>query len=289
MPRASVFAERANNYCLTGAMLKGAVLLLIAFVLNGCVTHGPGVSKSRYQQHHDSAPVGAGDLAKVPDAVPRIEPRSKGGNKSPYTVRGKTYEVLPTALGYSTIGNASWYGAKFHGHLTSNGETYNMFGMSAAHRSLPIPSYIEVTNLENGRKVIVRVNDRGPFHSERVLDLSYAAAVKLDFVHQGTARVKIKSIDPITWNRNRAPQIAKGDIYLQAGAFASAASAERLKRRLQGITAQAVKVMLEAERGTDLHKVRIGPFASMLAAEDARSKISVAGLGSPLIITVPKS
>ena len=272
---------------LPGATLKGALAVLLVLFLHGCVSTGS--APSRYQQHQDSAPLGTQDLAKVPDAVPRVEPRSRGGNKSPYTVRGKSYEVLPTALGYSTIGNASWYGAKFHGHLTSNGETYNMFGMSAAHRSLPIPSYVEVTNLANGRKVIVRVNDRGPFHSERLLDLSYAAAVKLGFVDQGTARVKITTIDPISWNKSRYEQVPGGDIYLQAGAFASLDSAEKLRQRLQGVTGQAVKVTLEADRGADLHKVRIGPFANLIAAEAERNKISVAGLGSPLIITLPKS
>ena len=132
-------------------------MALAALQLVGCYNTPTG----RYQQHQDSGPQGGyADLAKIPDAVPRIEPRSRGGNKSPYSVRGKTYYLLPSSRGYQALGTASWYGAKFHGHATSNGEIYNMYAMTAAHKTLPIPTYLRVTNLRNGRQVIVRVNDR---------------------------------------------------------------------------------------------------------------------------------
>ena len=141
---------------------------------------------------HDSSRI---ENHQLKDAVPRKEPKSKGGNKSPYKVFGKRYYVMPSAKGYREQGLASWYGIKFHGHKTSNGETYDMYQMSAAHKSLPLPSYVRVTNLANNRSVIVRVNDRGPFHGDRLIDLSFAAATKLDFIDSGTARVNIEAID----------------------------------------------------------------------------------------------
>ncbi|MDX1452372.1 MAG: septal ring lytic transglycosylase RlpA family protein, partial [Oleiphilaceae bacterium] len=153
-------------------------------------------STSRYSMRHDKAPTGDFDASGVPDAIPVWEPLSPQGNRSPYTVRGKQYRILPSAAGYREEGIASWYGLKFHGELTSNGEIYNMYAMSAAHKSLPLPTYVKVTNLSNQRSVIVRVNDRGPFHSERVIDLSYAAAKKLGFDKQGTARVLLEAIVP---------------------------------------------------------------------------------------------
>src|SRR5512139_97213 len=142
----------------------------------------------------DSAPVNPPDLSRLPDPVPRSEPLSKYGNKSPYQVLGKTYYVLPQPDNYKEYGNASWYGTKFHGQRTSSGEPYDMYKLTAAHRSLPIPSYVRVTNLDNHKSAIVRVNDRGPFHSERLIDVSYAAAVKLGFSNRGTARVRVEAL-----------------------------------------------------------------------------------------------
>jgi len=158
---------------------------------------------SRYQQRYDSEPSYRHNVGAVADAVPRIEARSRGGNKSPYRVFGKQYWVMPSSLGYTATGTASWYGSKFHGHQTSNGEIYNMYSMTAAHKSLPIPTYAKVTNLNNGRHVIVRVNDRGPFHGDRLIDLSYAAATKLGYAKLGTAQVRIEAIDPVAWQREK--------------------------------------------------------------------------------------
>lgn len=134
------------------------------------------------------------DLDDIPDAVPRDEPRSRSGNPAEYEVFGRTYRTLPSAEGYEEEGIASWYGEEFHGRSTSSGEPYDMYAMTAAHRSLPLPSYVEVTNLDNGRTVVVRVNDRGPFHGNRLIDVSYAAAHRLGLIGPGTARVRIRAL-----------------------------------------------------------------------------------------------
>lgn len=162
-----------------------------------------GTSGGRYAMSGDAYPLEPPDVTKVPDAVPRIEPLSRGGNRPSYDVWGKTYHVLPDATGYAKRGTASWYGEKFHGYATSNGEIYDMYKMSAAHRSLPLPTYARVTSLDNGQSVIVRVNDRGPFHSEREIDLSYAAAARLGFLDNGTGPVKVEAIDAERWLAER--------------------------------------------------------------------------------------
>ncbi len=132
----------------------------------------------------------------VPDAVPRIEPRARSGNPPFYDVFGKRYYVLSSSVGYRERGVASWYGPGFHKVRTSTGEPYDMYGMTAAHRTLPLPAYVRVTNLQNGRSVVVRVNDRGPFVGNRIIDLSYTAASKLDMLRNGTAMVEVRTIDP---------------------------------------------------------------------------------------------
>ena len=157
--------------------------------------------QGRYSQKIDSLPTNPTDVSKVADAVPRSEPKSRGGNASSYVVFGQTYRVLNSSRGFTQTGTASWYGNKFHGHLTSNGEVYDMYTMSAAHTRLPLPTYVKVTNLDNNRQVIVRVNDRGPFVGNRIIDLSYAAAYRLDMVKTGTARVKVEAIDPVQIGR----------------------------------------------------------------------------------------
>ncbi|CAM3959033.1 septal ring lytic transglycosylase RlpA family protein [Vreelandella rituensis] len=167
---------------------------------------GSGASASsseRYAMSGDAYPMAPPDVSQVPDAEPRIEAPSRAGNRSSYEVWGKTYQVLPDARDYQRRGNASWYGEKFHGYATSNGEIYDMYKMSAAHRSLPLPTFVRVTSLDNGRSVIVRVNDRGPFHSDREIDLSYAAAARLGFLDAGTGAVEVEAIDPERWLAER--------------------------------------------------------------------------------------
>ncbi len=151
----------------------------------------------RYAQDQDSGPGGAPpDISKIPEPVPKSEPASVYGNKSPYTVLGQSYRVLPSASGYVERGIASWYGNKFHGYTTSNFEKYDMYAFTAAHKTLPLPSYARVTNLDNGASVIVRINDRGPFAENRIIDLSYVAALKLGIWQKGTGVVEVRAIDP---------------------------------------------------------------------------------------------
>ncbi|CDF82083.1 septal ring lytic transglycosylase RlpA family protein [Pseudomonas sp. QL9] len=147
--------------------------------------------------HRDGAPWWDVDVSRIPDAVPM--PHNGPLKNNPYTVLGKTYYPLNDARTYAVTGTASWYGTKFHGQATANGEMYDLYGMTAAHKTLPLPSYVRVTNLDNGKSVIVRVNDRGPFYSDRVIDLSFAAAKKLGYAEVGTARVKVEGIDPVRW------------------------------------------------------------------------------------------
>ncbi|MBS3669156.1 MULTISPECIES: septal ring lytic transglycosylase RlpA family protein [Halomonadaceae] len=203
---------------LTMARRAGSTIALLALVA-GCASNetqrvdAPGSSKpsaapassaasnssGRYAMSGDAYPLEPPDVTKVPDAEPRIEQPSRSGNRPSYEVWGKTYHVLPDATGYEKRGTASWYGEKFHGYATSNGEIYDMYKMSAAHRSLPLPTFARVTSLDNGRSVIVRVNDRGPFHSDREIDLSYAAAARLGFLDNGTGSVKVEAINPEQW------------------------------------------------------------------------------------------
>ena len=165
---------------------RTSLILLMVLILSACST-------SRYADKHDSTPSRQPNQSELHDATAHAEPFSRGGNKN-YQVRGINYQVLTTANGFEQTGTASWYGQKFHGHLTSNGEVYDMYAMSAAHKNLPLPTYLKVTNLANNKTVIVRVNDRGPFHQNRIVDLSYSAAYKLDMLKAGTAKVKITAI-----------------------------------------------------------------------------------------------
>lgn len=167
--------------------MKIICVVTLLWCLFGCQT------PSRYSQTVDSAPDFVYPEPQMEDQTPRHEPYRER-NSLPYRINGKSYTPLTTGKGYVATGTASWYGQKFHGHLTSNGEVYNMFDMTAAHRTLPLPSYVRVTNIDNDISTIVRVNDRGPFHSERVIDLSYAAAKKLRFDDAGTARVRLEVI-----------------------------------------------------------------------------------------------
>ncbi len=224
------------------------------------------------------------DPDSIVDAVPREEPRSRYGNMASYRVFGRQYHTLNDETGFVQRGVASWYGPKFHGKRTSSGEPYDMYKMTAAHKSLPLPSYVQVTNLDNGRTAVVRVNDRGPFHDNRIIDLSYSAAVKLGVVRSGTARVEIRAIDPsqptiTTPPAQRPPQLASatssstaaadsGEIYLQAGAFASEANAVLLHRRLQqdiDITPPA-SVQTTPDPARPLFRVRLGPLDSIESA-----------------------
>jgi rare lipoprotein A len=191
----------ANMQMISCSSLSRLLVPVLVLLLTACASSSPRGSapaqpQGRYQMDQDSGALEPLDLSRVQPVIPRAEVRTAAGNKSPYTINGVTYRVLESEQGYSEVGMASWYGRKFHGHLTSNGERYDMFQLSAAHTRLPIPSYIRVTNLDNGKSIIARVNDRGPFHPGRVVDLSYAGAVMLGYAGNGTARVRVEAIVP---------------------------------------------------------------------------------------------
>jgi rare lipoprotein A len=219
----------------------------------------------------------------VANAVPRPDPILAVGNKSPYSVNGVTYEIMDNPHGYVEEGLASWYGTKFHGRKTSNGEIFDLYAASAAHRTLPIPSYARVVNLENGRSITVRVNDRGPFHSDRIIDLSYGAAVKLGYMEQGTARVRVERLN-IAGVDDRRDAAAGEYRYLQLGAYGSEQTALDLKRELEQMLPSPVFVSPVANGDGILYRVRIGPVADAdeLAAVQARLQASGHGTGQPL-------
>ena len=202
-----------------------------------------------------------------------------------YVVHGKRYYVLTTAHGYDRRGVASWYGPKFHGRKTSTGTPYNMYGMSAASRDLPLPTWVRVTNLENGRQVVVKVNDRGPFVPNRIIDLSYAAAKQLDMIRKGTALVEVQTIDPQHPAVNPPPpqDAAHGGpvprLYLQVGAFASQDHAARFKAQLAARGLGPLVVQLgAAEGGQALYRVRLGPLADVNALDTATEHIRALGI-----------
>lgn len=256
------------------------LLLMMLMTLISCST-------SRYSMEHDVGPEGDFDASQVPDAVPVWEPLSPGGNRSPYRVRGKEYHLLDRAKGYSEKGVASWYGLKFHGELTSNGEVYNMYEMSAAHKTLPLPSYLRVTNLHNQRSVVVRVNDRGPFHSGRIIDLSYAAAKKLGFADKGTANVKLEAI---AVKQLREGEVVVGQdrlaIFVQVGAFSKESAAEALKNKAgQFVEGIETFVSLAPDRNSPLYRVRIGPIPDVASANGIVSRLKKAGVGRAMVIT----
>jgi rare lipoprotein A len=213
--------------------------------------------------------------ADVKDAVPKNEPLARYGNHSPYTVLGKTYTVLPTSKGYHERGIASWYGSKFHGRRTSSGEPYDMHLATAAHKSLPLPTYAEVTNLDNGRKMIVKINDRGPFHEGRIIDLSYAAAIRLGVDKTGTARIDVRALDVKTSKRSSA-KLADGT-FLQVGAFSKRRTADELAGKM--VAAQLKPVSVKKSRG--LYKVWIGPYASEAELEASSQRVVELGYERP--------
>lgn len=198
----------------SGPLVAERVLLrrLAAVIASVLLLGSLGGCASRGESRTAVADSAASDGSNIPDAVPRVEPLSKWGNPESYKVKGKRYFTKKTSSGHVERGLASWYGKKFHGRRTSSGERYNMYEMTAAHKTLPLPSYVRVTNVENGRTAVVKVNDRGPFHGSRVIDLSYSAAKKLGVVQKGTAMVEVRAIDPLAPNAEPGPFLtaAKG-------------------------------------------------------------------------------
>ncbi|MCW8994504.1 MAG: septal ring lytic transglycosylase RlpA family protein [Psychromonas sp.] len=241
--------------------LKITTLLLLNLLINGC-----SQSNSRYQIRNDHSPSEIPPLGHIEDVTPRYESYSRGGNKN-YTVRGITYPVLNKITEFTESGLASWYGNKFHGHLTANGERYNMFAMSAAHKNLPLPSYVQVTNLENNKQVIVRVNDRGPFHKGRIIDLSYAAAYKLDMLKSGTAKVQIKLLHfP---EKGHKDQQLNSRYYIQYMVTSMPEKATQLGKK----SSEKYQVKSLFVGDENHYKLRLGPFANQLTTEQLLIKV----------------
>lgn len=252
--------------------------------------------------YRDSAPQREVNVAAIPDAVPRDEPITRAGNPSSYTVLGRTYHVKQSSDNHVERGIASWYGTKFHGRKTSNGEVYDMYKMTAAHKTLPIPTYVEVTNLQNGRSIVVRVNDRGPFHENRIIDLSYVAAKKLGIAAKGTGLVEVRSIDPDNWQAKPNSRYARNYrtgtntvktrppaneqdavLFIQAGAFASQHNALQLQQKLNQLLPESTVKLAFAEQD-QLYRVRIGPLPSVSEADRVARTISENGYPPPQVV-----
>lgn len=285
---------RATRHCCT------AVLLLAI-----------GASACTSLPQEDRAPRRPPDVSAVPDAVPRYEPPSRYGNPASYEVFGKTYYVLDTAVGYKERGVASWYGEKFHGRRTSSGEPYDMYAMTAAHKSLPLPSYVRVTNLRNKRSAIVRVNDRGPFVHNRIIDLSYTAADRLGLLENGTGLVEVEAlniqqpgtaaahdqparrpVDPVVTaapdpplapapavvTMADQPAPGQGELYVQIGAFADPLNADSLLNTLKSGGFEQARVMAVPHLERMVYRVRIGPLSGIPELDQLTADLAAAGI-----------
>lgn len=287
------------------------LLALAAAILNSCSnsarkgddsSSGSSSSSSsgRYQgKDQDWGPDKEIDMSHVPDAIPRYENRTIAGNKNPYTVLGKTYYLMEDERAYTERGKASWYGYKFNGERTSNGELYDMFAMTGAHKTLPIPSYVRVTNLDNGKSVVVRINDRGPFHTGRIIDLSYAAAQRLGITRLGTGNVEVEIVvpdgDPRPPLRARKTELASGakqagivskaeiepagketkipeGTYLQIAAFGVEKSAKQFAANVGKVLSYPVVISV-SQPPNKLYRVRVGPFKDAQTMQTARDQL----------------
>lgn len=295
-------------------MIRRRLLLVLLLALAGCANRLPKPelpereqartrppSGELYAPHlKDGGPPVPPDIARIPEPIPVPEPRSRYGNRSPYSVLGRSYHVRDSARGYVERGLASWYGNKFHGRPTSSFEPYDMYKFTAAHKTLPLPSFVEVTNLENGRQVVVRVNDRGPFHDGRIIDLSYAAAVRLGIHVQGVGQVEVRALDPAGARLAERPlrageralhrsaiaapaplrgPVGSGRRLLQVASFAVKDNAERLRDRLREDGQEAVELERAAVGGRTVWRVRIGPLAAaeLAAAERRLERLGIRG------------
>lgn len=275
-----------------GRSLRTCAALLLIGSLTACAASGP--------QHSTSG-------ARAPVSQPGMPPpRSDRGNPPFYDVLGKRYHVLPTSAGYVERGVASWYGRDFHGLATSSGETYDMHAMTAAHTRLPLPTWVEVTNLANGKRVVVKVNDRGPFVDNRLIDLSYAAATALDMVRTGTTRVEVRAITPPqdalprgttvamaaeTLPPTLAPAVTASPatgverMFVQVGAFSQHDNAARLVERLRASGFDNPTVVSETDKRRTLHRVRLGPVRDSVEFDELSARLRAMGVsGSRLVV-----
>jgi rare lipoprotein A len=267
-----------DNYSLT--LIRPIVTAIVVSLISGC-TLTPSWIFDR-SKVGDGAPSGGMDISKIRDAVPKAEPRSRSGNPSSYSVLGRTYHVMGDSRGYKERGVASWYGTKFHGRRTSSGETYDMYAMTAAHKTLPLPTYVRVINLKNGREAVVKVNDRGPFHDNRVIDLSYAAATKLGITGTGTGLVEVQALDPAMGmprpTRNNIAIRSDAPLFLQVGAFIDRNNAERLMARLRGPMNNLVRIQMAVNFAQTVYRVQIGPMRTIDQADSASMQLAQLGI-----------
>ena len=260
-------------------------MLLAASVLTGCISSTPAPSKSGVYlpKVKDTAPTNTGNelqrLARLPDPVVTDEPKSRGGNGPVYEVLGKRYRVMEDATNFVQIGTASWYGMKFHGRNTSNGERFDIYKLTAAHKHLPLPSFVRVTNLANNKQTVVRVNDRGPFHGDRIIDLSYAAAVKLGFHDKGTAQVRIEVLKPTP------PKPEANGYLLQAGAFSDFTRASQTQDRVAAMTGE--RTIIVKTPHDHLYRVQVGPLTNPSKVQRLRTLLEGTDLGTPRVIEMP--
>lgn len=312
--------------------LKASVLLVLVLAIAACshkkpqpapaapVADTPEPSKKRrYSLLEDQGPDQDIDVTAIPNATPKKEPITIAGNMSPYTVLGKTYRVNFDTKNFKQTGLASWYGKKFHGERTSNGEIYNMFGMTAAHKTLPIPCYVRVTNLDNAKSVILRVNDRGPFHGDRIIDLTYTAAKKLGYHAAGVARVQVDIVNagqpmrapsyqivpvaaspklasaplktpPVSPKTSPAskptplekPTANLAPSYLQVGSFGSQTGAETLQKTLSSLTHYPVVLLPVPNK--KLVRVLVGPFTQSADLEALKNQLIAKNITTPYVV-----
>ncbi|MBG9996231.1 septal ring lytic transglycosylase RlpA family protein [Pseudoalteromonas sp. NZS127_1] len=229
---------------------------LLILLLSACSSG----SSSRYSMRHDAAPLRAPTTLEMQDAIVTETTKSASASR-PYTVLGKSYSPMLDETGYSEEGIASWYGRKFHGYHTSNGETYDMFAMTAAHKTLPLPSFVKVTNTANGKSVIVRVNDRGPFHDDRVIDLSYAAAYKLGYYTHGTAKVKLEAVT--------LAGSAVNQTYIQVAAGSTLTNIEALASTLRS----QYKLPTNIVQKDAIYRLHLGPIKDAQHAKEVLQKL----------------
>lgn len=260
----------------TAARLLAATCLC-ALILSGCsITSRRALPTAP----PEVVPPPPANVDTTADAIPRHEPRSAHGNPPFYKVLGKRYVVLATEDGYLERGVASWYGPTFHGENTSNGEKYDMYGMTAAHKTLPLPCYARVTNLKNGRTIVVRINDRGPFVANRLIDLSYTAAAKLDMLKEGTTLVEVRALtvkepDDLA----RSAQDPPPALYVQVGAFADQSNAQRVLDRLHTGGLPSAFILAPPDGKPPLYRVRLGPVNTVPEFDQLAARLK--GLGYP--------
>jgi rare lipoprotein A len=270
--------------------LRNLSIFVLAAALAGC-----GSDKVK----GDGPPSGSVAIPELPgDAVPRSEPLSRYGNGPLYEVFGETYRVMDSSDGYRERGVASWYGKKFHGKLTSMREPYDMYAMTAAHKTLPLPSYVRVRNLSNGKSIVVRVNDRGPFAHNRIIDLSYAAALRLDMVRDGTSLVEVEAIssggpsgDRPTRRTTSAPrenardQGKGGMVFVQVGAFGDRNNAKRRVGLLRSGGLTNSKIFEDRSANPPLYRVRIGPIRNGDQYDLIVEELEKLGISDPYLVT----